>query len=168
MNGFNTGWYLIYTRPRHEKKVYGQLIERSINSYLPLKKTLKTWHDRKKYVDEPLFPSYVFVQLENGEDYYRCMQTDGYLYYVRSGKSVARINDALINNLKLTVNDENEIQVSERYFEPGKQLTITRGVLAGLSCEVVRHDGKEKLLVRVELLNRSVLMTLPEKNLIAI
>lgn len=168
MKGFNTGWYLIYTRPRHEKKVYGQLIERNIDSYLPLKKTLKTWHDRKKYVDEPLFPSYVFVQPGNDEDYYWCMQTDGYLYYVRSGKSVARISDALVKNLKLAINDENEIQVSERYFEPGKQLTITHGVLAGLSCEVVRHEGKEKLLVRVELLNRSVLMTLPEKYLMAI
>src|SRR5687767_2485872 len=112
MKGFNTGWYLIYTRPRHEKKVYGQLIERNIDSYLPLKKTLKTWHDRKKYVDEPLFPSYVFVQPGNDEDYYWCMQTDGYLYYVRSGKSVARISDALVKNLKLAINDENEIQVS--------------------------------------------------------
>ena len=65
MNNFLKGWYLIYTRPRHEKKVFLQLTEMKVRSLLPTTKKLRTWHDRKKYIDEPLFPSYIFVYLED-------------------------------------------------------------------------------------------------------
>jgi transcriptional antiterminator RfaH len=59
MKNLFAGWYLLYTKPRHEKKVSAALTEASVNSYLPTAKKLRTWCDRKKYIDEPLFPSYV-------------------------------------------------------------------------------------------------------------
>jgi transcription antitermination factor NusG len=65
MQTFTTGWYVMYTKPRHEKQVTRQLELLEINSYLPTIKTLRKWADRKKYVVMPLFPSYVFVNLEN-------------------------------------------------------------------------------------------------------
>jgi hypothetical protein len=48
MNTFRIGWYLIYTRPQHEKKVYSQLSTLKIDSFLPLTRKLRIWHDRKK------------------------------------------------------------------------------------------------------------------------
>ena len=65
MSQFKVGWYLIYTKPHHEKKVYTRLLERNINAFLPLTKRLRSWNDRKKYIDEPLFPSYVFIYLND-------------------------------------------------------------------------------------------------------
>lgn len=168
MNNFIAGWYLIYTRPRHEKKITARLNEMSINSLLPTKKRLRNWHDRKKYIDEPLFPSYVFVYLHNVQSYYGGMDIDGALYYVRSGKEAARINESVINNIRLATEEGHEIEVLENYFQPGQQLVVRQGALTGLSGELVQFDGKRKLLIRVDLLQRSILMTLPPEDLMII
>lgn len=58
-------WYVIYTKPKWEKKVASRLNEIGINCYCPLKTQVKQWSDRKKKVEIPIFNSYVFVQLED-------------------------------------------------------------------------------------------------------
>lgn len=95
MNTFTTGWYVMYTRPQHEKKVTIRLSELGFSCYLPIRKMLKIWHDRKKYVEEPLFQSYVFVHLNGIEDYYLGQHLPGVLQYVRFGKEVARVSEDL-------------------------------------------------------------------------
>jgi transcription antitermination factor NusG len=57
-------WFVIYTRSRSEKKVASALTKKNIVNYCPLNKKMKQWSDRKKIVLEALFPSYVFVFIE--------------------------------------------------------------------------------------------------------
>jgi transcription antitermination factor NusG len=158
----------MYTRPKHEKKIYTRLTEMKVNSFLPLRKQLRTWHDRRKYIDEPLFPSYVFIYLNSMQQYYDGMDTDGVMYYVRTGKEIARVSDTVVDNIKLLVNKAGELEVSDQRFLPGRRLVISNGPLTGLSCEVVRCDDKDKLLVRVDLLQRNILLSIPEKSLLPV
>jgi transcription antitermination factor NusG len=60
----NTQWNAVYTRPRWEKKVAEHLSKNLFENYCPLNRVLRQWHDRKKFVQEPLFSSYVFVRTE--------------------------------------------------------------------------------------------------------
>ena len=60
-------WLALYTRPRWEKKVHALLEEKGIESYCPLNKVRRQWSDRVKVVEEPLFKSYVFVRVDEGE-----------------------------------------------------------------------------------------------------
>jgi transcriptional antiterminator RfaH len=168
MNTFLAGWYLIYTKPRHEKKVYTRLTEMNISSFLPLTKKLRTWHDRKKYVDEPLFPSYVFIYLNDLQNYYEGIDAEGSLYYVKIGKEIARVNETVIENIKLVTEHVRDFEVSNDRFQSGQKLVIRQGALTGLSCEVVQLNYKKKLLVRVDLLQRNILLTLPAEHLMAI
>jgi transcriptional antiterminator RfaH len=165
VNKFNSGWYLIYTMPRHEKKVHTRLTEMSIDTFLPTRKVLRAWHDRKKYIDEPLFPSYVFVYLNDLQNYYDGLNPEGSLYYVKAGKEIVRVNENVVNNIKLVATWSKDIEVSEQRFQPGQKLVINKGVLTGLSCEVVRVNSGKKLLVRVELLQRNLLLTLSAEQL---
>ena len=165
MNIFRNGWYLIYTRPQHERKVQSQLDTLNIKSFLPLTRKLRILHDRKKYVEQPLFPSYVFVYLEDIRNYYAGMESDGTLYYVRTGREVTRVQENVVENLKLVSNREFDLEVSDRRFQPGQAVVITQPPLTGLNCEIVQYNNKQKLMVKVELLNRSVLMTVPESYL---
>ncbi len=165
MKSFNSGWYLIYTKPRHEKKVSCRLADLNINYFLPTKKSLRVWHDRKKYLDEPLFPSYVFIYLNSMQHYYQGLETEGALYYVKTGKDAAKVCETVINNIKLIVNKIKDMEMSEDYFAPGKQVVINKGALTGLTCEVVQYNSKQKILVRLDLLQRHVLITLPEESL---
>ena len=168
MSIFQSGWYVIYTKPRHEKKVHSCLAEKNLNSFLPTKKVLRIWHDRKKYVDEPLFPSYIFIYLNDLNNYYEGINADGSLYYVKTGKEIARINESVVNNIRLVTDGAEEVEVSDKRFQPGEQLYISKGPLTGLSCEVVKSDNKNKLLVRIDLLQRNILLTLPVEQVIAI
>ncbi|GGB14552.1 transcription antitermination protein RfaH [Puia dinghuensis] len=159
---------MIYTKPRHEKKVHNQLTDFRITSFLPSKKVLRTWCDRRRYVEEPLFPSYVFIYLNDRQTYTRSLDMQGSLSYVRLGKEIARVSDAEVNNIRLATIQRSDITVSDGFFETGRKVVISRGALKGLSCEIVEYDHKKKLLVRVSLLQRNILISIPEHYLIPI
>ncbi|MEO5891207.1 MAG: UpxY family transcription antiterminator [Ferruginibacter sp.] len=57
-------WYALYTKPGCEKKVANLLSRRNIENYCPLKRHLS---GKKKVVLEPLFNSFVFVQISDAE-----------------------------------------------------------------------------------------------------
>jgi len=149
----------MYTRPRHEKKVQSELTEINIKSFLPIKKQLRFYHDRNKIIDTPLFPSYVFIYLDKVESYYRSMDISGALYYVRTGKEIAIVSESVINNIKLVADQAKDFELSDKRFVPGRKVIIIKGALAGLCCEVVEFNNKQKLLVRVEFLQRNLLLT---------
>jgi len=60
-------WFVLYTRSRCEKKIAALLTKRDIENYCPLSKSIRQWSDRKKLIYEPLFPSYVFVHVDDVE-----------------------------------------------------------------------------------------------------
>lgn len=60
-------WYVIYTKPRNEKKVAERLALIGIEAYCPLVTVVKQWSDRKKKVQVPLLNSYVFVNINEKE-----------------------------------------------------------------------------------------------------
>jgi len=74
-------WYAVNTRLNHEKKVEESLKEKNIEVFLPKKKTLRMWSDRKKWVEEPLFRPYVFVNVSHKE-YYQVLQTPSVISYI--------------------------------------------------------------------------------------
>jgi transcriptional antiterminator RfaH len=74
-------WYALYTKPRNEKKVANKLNEIGIHAYCPLVTKIKKWSDRNKKVEEPLLPSYVFVQIEE-EKRSLVFQVPGIVQYV--------------------------------------------------------------------------------------
>jgi transcription antitermination factor NusG len=166
MNTFNPGWFVIYTKPRHEKKVADQLEKTRISHFLPLVKRLRNWSDRRKYIDTPLFPSYIFVRLEDPQSYFTSLEIFGVIQYVRTGKKIAAVSEEVINNLRLIIsNSPDEIEVSAENIYPGKKLFISEGPFTGFSCEVIQHKGKQKILVRIELLQRSILLDMPVEYL---
>src|SRR6202040_376201 len=55
-------WYALQTRPRHEKVVKYSLESAGIETFLPLCPQVRTWSDRRKVVEFPLFPGYIFAR----------------------------------------------------------------------------------------------------------
>jgi transcriptional antiterminator RfaH len=168
MNSFFPGWYLIYTRPRYERKVHSYLKESNLTSFLPTRKVLRNWHDRRKYIDEPLFPSYVFVYLSTVRNYFEGLEADGALHYVRTGRQISRVSETVVNNVKLITQQSLDLEVSGAHFQPGRKLVVSDGPLTGLTCEVIQSGGRSRLLVRVNLLNRNILLTIPKESLMVV
>jgi len=157
---FRKGWYVLYTKPKHEKKVNLAFQEMGIASYLPMFKELRTWKDRKRYIEMPLFPSYIFVYLNNVQEYFKSLDNYGVFYFLRIGKEIARINDEVIIQIHKIVESCVDLEISTHKFVPGRNLVITDGVFSGLNCEIVKYNGRDRILVRINLLERNLLVSL--------
>ena len=159
---FKMGWYVVYTKPRHEKKVLKDLDWMKVQNFLPTVKTLKIYAGKKRYVTLPLFPSYIFVKLEGMQQYFEILNIPGTLYFLKAGNLVALVRENIIQKIQYLAGlGSQDIEVSFEYFSPGTLINIHTGPLTGTCGEVVRHKGKNKLLVRIELLRRSLLVDRP-------
>ena len=67
-------WYVIYTKPKCEKKVEEQLLSLGINAYCPTRSEIKIWRDRKKKIDIPVLKSMVLVNI-NDKDINRVFES---------------------------------------------------------------------------------------------
>jgi transcription antitermination factor NusG len=57
-------WYIIYTKPKWEKKVASLLTKKKIENFFPLHWKERTSFGKSKVYQEPLFKSYVFAHVE--------------------------------------------------------------------------------------------------------
>ena len=58
-------WYVLYTKPRCEKKVVEGLLSLGIHAYCPTRSEVRLWSDRKKRIEIPLLPSMVLVKIDD-------------------------------------------------------------------------------------------------------
>lgn len=143
-------WYAIYTRSRAEKSLYKLLTQKGIDCFLPLQKTLKQRSDRKKWVEEPLLRSYLFVQVSELK-YYEVLNTPGAVRYVCFGGKATAIPEKHIQCLKDFLRHKGaDVEVSEGSLEAGDFVEVQRGPLKGASGEVCQIRGNHRLVLRFE------------------
>ncbi|QTE36695.1 UpxY family transcription antiterminator [Mucilaginibacter gossypii] len=150
-------WYPVYTNPRAEKKAYEALVSKGINVYLPLHRQLKQWSDRRKWVEEPLLKSYLFVNIAEQEQA-EVLMTKGiarFLYF--SGKP-AVMPDKQIHELKLLMASPYELEVTEEDLQPGEKIIIRAGALKGMTGEVVSRRSQKQLILRLESIGYSIIV----------
>ncbi|MCX6258616.1 MAG: UpxY family transcription antiterminator [Bacteroidia bacterium] len=157
-------WYALHTNSRAEKKVFAELTENNIEAYLPLLKRLKQWSDRKKWVEEPLIRSYVFVRVSKKE-YLKALQTRLAVRYICFNGKAAIIPDDQIRSLKILLASDEELEVSTQNYAPGDLVKVVTGPLAHLTGELVETMGTKKVRVRIEHIGYSILVTIPNNYL---
>jgi len=145
----NYKWYPVYTRSRAEKKAYDELLKKDIKCYLPLKKTLKQWSDRKKIVEEPLIKSYLFVYI-SAREYAEVLMTNGIARFLYFSGNIASMPEQQIENLKLLLATDAELEVLEYDIKAGEQVIIKAGPFKGMLAEIVALHNKRRLILRLE------------------
>lgn len=157
-------WYAVYTKSRNEKKAAADLEEKGIEVYLPLLKTLKQWSDRKKWVEEPLFRSYLFVRIYD-KNYLDVLQTDGIVRFIMFRQERIPVPDAQIEAVKAYLNDEERISTTETNYQPGDLVEIIRGPMRGLPGTLVEVKGKQRVLVEIESIGQRLMINVPKSML---
>ena len=122
-------WYAVYTKPKWEKKVADLLSRKGITNYCPLNKVLKQWHDRKKWIDEPLFTSYVFVCITAAEQV-DVRKTGGVLNFVYWLGKPARIREEEIMSIQEFLDAHKGVQVEKASIRVEDRVQITQGPLS--------------------------------------
>ena len=153
-------WYAIYTRPRAEKQIHARLIEIGVETYLPLQKTYRQWSDRKKLIEKPLLSSYVFVKVIPVE-FPNVYKTDGVVKFVSfEGKPVA-IPQKQIDNLRLIIDSNAEVEVTSEKFEKGDEVEVIMGSMIGLTGELIKTGRKKRVIIRIDKLEQNIVLTIP-------
>ena len=160
MNNEAYKWFPVYTNPRAEKKAFDILQAKGIETYLPLQKRLKQWSDRKKWVHEPLISSYLFVRI-NKHMLQEVLSTQGVCRFIYFSGKMACVSEREIENLRLLLASENELELTERKFNKGEKVLVNAGPLMGLRGELVDHLSQKKLLVRLGDTGKSLLVQIP-------
>ncbi|MEE9190807.1 MAG: transcription termination/antitermination NusG family protein, partial [Candidatus Neomarinimicrobiota bacterium] len=75
-------WIAVYTKSRREKVVNSLFSDKGIEAYLPLIRRKRKWSDRTKWIDDPLFRSYIFAYIEL-KDYLDVLQTEGVHHIIK-------------------------------------------------------------------------------------
>jgi transcription antitermination factor NusG len=156
-----TDWYAFRVRSRHEKLVSSSLRGKGYEEFLPLSRSKRKWADRSKTIEMPLFPGYVFCETERSEiGKIRC--TPGIIDVIRAGSTPIPANRSEVEGLRKATEAELPLE-SWPYIDPSTtgQVRITSGPLTGLDGVLVEVRGKERLILSVDLLRRSVLVELP-------
>jgi transcriptional antiterminator RfaH len=153
-------WYAVYTHPRAEKQVFTRLIETGIEAFLPLQKTIRQWSDRKKLVEKPLLSSYVFVKILK-KNFQAVYKTYGVVKFVSFEGQPVAIPQKQIDNLKLLIDSNAEIEVTGERLEKGNNVEVTSGSLRGLTGELISFGGKKRVVVRIDRLDQNIIVTIP-------
>ncbi len=157
-----SNWYVLYTRPRHEKKIYNRLLKKNIVAFLPLIKVVRQWSDRKKQIEVPLFSNYLFVKLPTIL-HYQVLTIEGALKILHSNGEPASIDDDEIASIRLMM--QGKPVVTNEHYQIGDFVKVITSPLKGLEGVLVEYKGKSRLSVRINVLNKSLLLNVNKSDL---
>jgi transcriptional antiterminator RfaH len=150
-------WYPVYTHPRAEKKAHQALLDKGIETYLPLRRQLKQWSDRKKWTEEPFIKSYLFVRIAEHEQA-EVLMTRGIARFIYFGGKIAPMPDRQIDDLKLLMTSSLELEITEENLLPGEKIILKAGPLKGMTGEIISYRSQKQLALRLENLGYSVII----------
>lgn len=136
-------WYVIYTKPRWEKRVAKELEELGIEAYCPMTTEVRQWSDRKKKITSPLFKSYVFVKVavKHKNEVFKVPGVVRFLFWL--GKP-AVVRDVEIQTIRDWLDNDNVGEVETSQLSPGDRITIANGNFKGQDA-IISEIGKKRL-----------------------
>lgn len=141
-------WYVVYTRPRSEKKVTAALLKKKIEVYCPVKRVEQQWALAKRTISEPLFSCHVFVYC-NESEFVAVKQTEGVVNFAYWRGALAVINPQELDVIKDYMVDNYKVSIEKIPVSNDDIINVAKG-------PVIQSEGTG-LVVR----ERSVRISLP-------
>ena len=156
-------WYAAYTYPRHEKCVFEQLQQKSIDCYLPLYEEVHLWSDRNMRVQLPVFPGYVFVHIPLSERR-QVLSVASVLRILSFNGRPVPLNESEIADLKRSL-AHRRVEPFPNYLCKGDRVRIRSGPLEGLEGIVAYYKGRSRIVISIQAIMNSVAVELEEEDL---
>ena len=163
----NKKWFAIYVKSRSEKKVLKLLEDIGVESFLPLITRVKQWSDRKKKVEEPLFRSYLFVNIPLS-DYYTVLNVNGVVKFITFEKKPVPVPDNQIIALKEYLNDTELHSIDYEDFKEGELVRIKSGQMKDLIGRFIKINGKHRVIIDIEAVGQSIPINIARSNVEAV
>jgi transcription antitermination factor NusG len=150
-------WYALYVQVNHEKEVVKRLEQKEVACFLPLMETWSKRRDRRKKIQLPMFPGYVFINvvLDNYVNL-TVVKTPGALSLLHNSEGPLSIPTYQIENLQTMVNSVQPLEIHP-YLREGNWVHVVRGPLTGCIGILNRVDPKRgRLIVSIDIIRKSV------------
>jgi transcriptional antiterminator NusG len=148
-------WYAVATRSRHEKVVAEQLWQKQIECFLPLREVLSRWKDRRKLVQFPLFPGYLFVHVPVTARRLDILKVPSVVRLIGLHGAPEPIPDEQIRAVKTLVFSQLPYDPYP-YLNAGDRVEIIRGPLRGLVGRLIEKKSRYRFVLAVDLIQQAV------------
>ncbi len=153
-------WYAVHTWPRYEKKVAADLDRKGIEIFLPLQASLHQWSDRRRVVQLPLFPNYIFVRIPEGvESRIPVLRTNGVASFVGTRCIGTPIPESEIASVRTLLHRGISCHAYP-FLAVGDRVRIRGGSLDNVEGVLVRKNEDFSLVISINIIQRSVAVRL--------
>ena len=143
-------WYLVQSKPRNELRALENLVRQGYETYLPLMEVERLQRGKLLKKMEPLFPRYLFLHLEEGNDNWGPIRsTMGVAGLVRFGQAYAVVSDEVMEAVRERTQD-----IKKSLFESGDTIRVVSGPLLGLEGVFQIADGEQRSFVLLEFMQK--------------
>ena len=147
-------WFAVHVRSHHESTVAAFLAGNGYERFLPSYRRKQRWSDRTKEIELPLFPCYLFCRFDP-QDRLPIMKTPGLISIVGIAKRPVPVDEAEIEAIRMLVSSGLSHQPWP-YLQAGQKVRIEYGPLAGVEGMLQSFKGSQRIVLSVNLLQRSV------------
>jgi transcription termination/antitermination protein NusG len=150
-------WYALRVKSRHEFVTSEELTRKKIENFLPSVLRVRQWKDRKKTVDFPLFPGYLFVHIEPQPGaFLNVLKTRGSVNFVslEPGQPTS-VSPVEIAALSAMLKSGEQLDVFPA-FKEGAAVRVKHGPLRGTVGILAKREDRHMFLINIDILGRSV------------
>lgn len=148
-------WYAVYTYPKAEKKVYEKICQMNVEAFLPLHKVVRQWSDRRKKMEVPLFPNYVFVKTTLNLQFELCRIKELVRFITFEKKPLCIPEDVISSIRKISLGDV-EVVDQPLDYKLGQLVEVVHGQFVGVCGYLINIKGNSRLVICVEALQSFV------------
>lgn len=160
----NTNWFAIRTKSRHEKKVYDSLLNLGYEAFLPMEMRWRIWSDRKKRIQTPLIPSFVFIKdptVSKNPIY----NIPGFTNILKLNGKIGEVTATEIKHLELLCSGEDQFEsCSTENFSVGDEIEIIAGPFSGLYANAIEDINHYRVLIEIKSLGLGYRVNMPKNK----
>jgi transcription antitermination factor NusG len=161
----SSAWFALIIHQYKREQCEQMLAGMGYEYFSPCFQTVKNWSDRRKRVDVPLFPGYIFCRFDTNRRL-PILQIPGVLGIVSSGKQFLEVDASELESIRTAMASRLPVEPYP-FMEPGQKVKVIHGPLCGLKGTLVRAKAESRLLLSVAILNRCVSVEVQASHLVA-
>jgi len=159
-------WYLVVAKPHKDAFAEEQLKNQGYEAYRPLVKYSKVQKGKEVQILSSLFPRYIFIHMHDGiDDWGPVRSTRGIQGIVKFGINPAKIDDAIIKEIRLREDDLSVRSINLDRFKVGQSIIINKGPFNGLEGIFSNYSGDRRVIILLDFLGKQTTLNTDESNI---